>query len=1587
MADRTQLRDRYELREILGKGGMGIVYRAWDTLMKREVALKTVLDVDNPLALDLFFREWGVLAAMVHPNVISIYDIGEFEHEGTKRPFFVMPLLPGASLDRMIREGSPRLTVPRVVDMMAQASRGLQAAHELGLVHRDVKSSNIFVLDDDSVKLIDFGIARLAATSSKTSLKGTLSYIAPEQLQMKPPTPLSDQYSLAVVCYEALTRRLPFSGATDAETVEAILHQTPPPVSELNPGVSDPLSQVIHKAMAKNPWHRFPSVREFGDCLLKALRNEPIEYFDDSKIRPRLERARRNAEQGEHEFALEILAELESEGYLDQEIVLLRRQLEQPLRRKRISALLEAARRFHQAQEFALALRKIQEALDLDAGDPDALALKAVVEKQRRTQAIHQWLEIARRHLDNKAFGQAQEALDKVLKVKPDDTEALRLAAELRRRQQELARIREQKAQIYREAVAAWERGEVTGALSKLDLLAGLEGESPEADTSFVRAFQSLYNQVRSEHDSLKNQYAEARRLLAEDNFDAALAISRQVLAKYPNHALFQALEYDIAERRSQKLSAAIAETDRRLEEEPDLDRRVAILEEALKAYPGEKHFEQCLRLVRDKRDLIHSIVAKAQFYEERQQYAEALDQWQIIRSIHESYPGLLFEMERLAKKREQQAHKAAKAKWVEQIDRLLESGDYARAKETAAAALEEFAADPELAELEKLAQKHQERSEQAFQLLEDARQRLESGQQADAIGLLRQAWKLDPRNSVVRAVLANTLLQEASRALESDLAGAEKLLQELLALEPSHPAALSLSNQIADRRREEFLSWCLAQARRLQTAGDLDGALAVVVHGLESHPNESRLRQLQAALERARSETRPAPTAPEMTARAPSTPLVTVVPPPGGSDTETKPLLAPQPAALSEAVPHPRVQSPAKGWAAVSDLLNRRWAGVPKTLPRRWIYAGALAFAGVWLAIVLIRFAGPGIGTSSPKQPAQHRVTVTTLPEAAEIRVGGKPCGISRCELLLAPGSYHVVAALPGYEEASATVEVPAKESGPVLLRLAPLTPALILTTNIEGAELSLDDAPPVKMAEPEVRLGVAEGNHTLRVTGGIAEVVLSFTVSRNAPPGLAAPVRARGADVTVVANSGAAARIFTSTPGARASIDGKAWGEVPPEGLAITGLAAGSHELVWSGAGGLTRRLLFDATQPPSLIVLLTADAALGALRLTTGEDDVSVLLNGELYRRKTQRGRLLIYLPPKQYRVRVEKDGFEAPPEQTAEIRRGEEVRLNFAMKPLPPPAALLVRGGIAESEVLVDGRLVGVVGADGTLKVTGLSPGDHTVLIRRHGYRSRETVHTFAPGASLEVSGALPALLGRLRIVVTPADVPAALVLQREGDSEKRPVSASVLELPEGVYTVIASAPGYQNYGSTVKVVPNQTVTASILLEPVSAVAAAKAAPKEFGLGDWEKAGGWQRQGHALTRTGGGDVLLPRALGAGAIRFRIASPGWKRLEWLADYRDEKNYVLYRLDRSKLERVVLSQGKRAGAVKSDHKLRLGDAVDVSVALSAGAIVTSIQAGAEWKLIDECPLRPGESSGRFGLRIPERAPIVLESFSFTPK
>ena len=149
---------RYEVKDPpIGQGGMGVVYKAYDSITKRNVALKTMWGVVEPGAIELFEREWTVLARLSHPNIVDILDTGEFQEDGQRRPYFVMPLLPGVTLDHLIKSSSQRLTVERTVEILSQACRGLQAAHDQGLVHRDLKPSNIFVMDDDTVKIIDFG--------------------------------------------------------------------------------------------------------------------------------------------------------------------------------------------------------------------------------------------------------------------------------------------------------------------------------------------------------------------------------------------------------------------------------------------------------------------------------------------------------------------------------------------------------------------------------------------------------------------------------------------------------------------------------------------------------------------------------------------------------------------------------------------------------------------------------------------------------------------------------------------------------------------------------------------------------------------------------------------------------------------------------------------------------------------------------------------------------------------------------------------------------------------------------------------------------------------------------------------------------------------------------------------------------------------------------------------------------------------------------------------------------------------------------------------------------------------------------------
>ena len=538
-----------------------------DVKTKSSVAFKTMRDVSDPLAVELFSKEWSVLASISHPNIVDIRDVGEIDDHGMKKPFFVMPLLPGATLAKLIETSSSRLTVERVVAIITQVCRGLQAAHEKGLVHRDIKPSNIFVMEDDTAKIIDFGVVYLAGSHSVTGQKGTWQYMAPEQIEMKPASPVSDIFSVGVVCYEALTGRKPFACKTPADTAEAVRRRIPPPITEINPAVSQIVSMVIHKAMAKAPIHRFSSARDFGDTLQKAFHNQPIERFDSSKIQPRIERAKKTFAEGDSEFASEILIELETEGHIDPEIALLRLKIDQATRQKKIRQLLEAARTRVEQDEIPLALEKLQEILEIDPENADAQSMRSSIEKQRNERQIESWMGLARRHLERHDFTEARQALNEVFKLRQSDPNARELLSETDRREQDTHRAQAEKEQLYGSALKAYNNGEISTALSKLERLLDIGRQTPDASVpDRDSVYQGFYNQIRSERDSIHNAYEEARRNLTEKNFSRALEICDEFVAKYPGDAIFQALKLEAVEQGRQELSTYIAEIGRRVD-------------------------------------------------------------------------------------------------------------------------------------------------------------------------------------------------------------------------------------------------------------------------------------------------------------------------------------------------------------------------------------------------------------------------------------------------------------------------------------------------------------------------------------------------------------------------------------------------------------------------------------------------------------------------------------------------------------------------------------------------------------------------------------------------------------------------------------------------------------------------------------------------------------------------------------------------------------------------------------------------------------------------------------------------------------
>ena len=275
----------YEVVSAIGAGGMGEVYRARDPRLGREVAVKVIgaNGAESPESLRRFEVEARAVAALAHPHILNVYDVG-FE-EGT--PYVVFELLEGQTL--RVRLGRGPLPPRKAVELAVQVCAGLAAAHARGIIHRDLKPDNLFITKDGGAKILDFGLAKLTqplddledpSTRTRTDKRtwvGTVGYVSPEQLRKGHADARSDLFSLGATLYEMLAGRPAFRGSTPADTLSAILNSDPPPITETLASVPASLERVVRRCLEKDPEERFQSARDLGFALEAVAGSGPSE--------------------------------------------------------------------------------------------------------------------------------------------------------------------------------------------------------------------------------------------------------------------------------------------------------------------------------------------------------------------------------------------------------------------------------------------------------------------------------------------------------------------------------------------------------------------------------------------------------------------------------------------------------------------------------------------------------------------------------------------------------------------------------------------------------------------------------------------------------------------------------------------------------------------------------------------------------------------------------------------------------------------------------------------------------------------------------------------------------------------------------------------------------------------------------------------------------------------------------------------------------------------------------------------------------------------------------------------------------------
>ncbi|MGE5569111.1 MAG: protein kinase domain-containing protein [Rhodospirillales bacterium] len=1024
-------------------------------------------------------------------------------------------------------------------------------------------------------------------------------------------------------------------------------------------------------------------------------------------------------------------------------------------------------------------------------------------------------------------------------------------------------------------------------------------------------------------------------------------------------------------------------------------------------------------------------------------QKAMAKEQWQRYASAREF-------SETLQKAIEEQQRQLVSARIAEidgelkaepDLDRALQAGDHARASSLIASAEAEFPNDEEIQQVKRRSDQAAENAAEATKLLAQGQSLCAQQMYDEGVAAVRRARELDPDNPDIRGALLDLLVERARVLIDTDLPAAEPLIQEALAIDPAHALAKSLRTRLLDHKRDQAVIRCFMQARQFRAAGELDKALAEAEQCLATYPLDPRLAQLRDILSKELEQSRAKKSRPADPAvlrqleqdgpvsspttevakppeTAPQTPAVEVAPPPPPPPAPEPPAAAPAPeppaappppptgdlftdtppaaglptvaAPVPEPVLQPEAAQPAAAPPAEAPApeppTKPKQAKEPMSPSTKWaIVGGASAFAAVLLTIVTFTALHPGSGKVG------ITFEVRTQPPGALVRVDDKIVGTSNLQLTVSPGTYQLQATKDGYLPASRSITV-AEGAAPVELTLKPMPQTVRLFTDAVEGQVTLDDQPPRDLLEGQLTIeSVAPGKHTVRIAARNSEAFFTFELAPGGVPVVTSPPVVKNVAALVVSSFGNRARIYSSIAPAKAEMDGQPAGEVPAEGLELNGLTLGPHDL--SVSDGKTHlKKMIEISPAPVVTAYLQSDQNIGTIVVMAGEEGTDVYIDGVKYRRQTGRGgQLRIPRTPRQYRVRVAKAGFQETAEQTVQVVKGEERRLVFKMAALLTSAYLAIQGAPPGAQVFLDQNPVGTVQADGSFQLQTAPPGEHVIELRRDRASSQPLRRSFAAGQTVHLTPAEVAMrspTGTLRFTIQPAG--AQISVMPAGGGPAQTPQGNTMELDEGSYTVTARAAGYVEHSERVQVRAGQTTPINISL----AREQRKPAVTASGMEGWPQ-GSWRTENEWFIRRGGG-FLAYKPSGAGTYSFNlmIASGGGllggKDLQWAADYRDDRNYVLFRIDKNEFRRIVSVNGRRTEMMKKPHGLNLNEylLVTVQMAVTPGEVVNRMRKGEQWVTLDSWS-RPGGdfTQGRFAIRIEGRDEIRLSGFSFYPK